>query len=107
MKVIAQSLNIGNGTGAQTITGPLQGITTIGDVISKVLLFLFPAAGLILLFVLIWGGFDFITSQGSPEKIKSAWAKITTGIIGFVMLVFSFLIVRLISYIFGLDTGII
>lgn len=103
MKVLAQSINVGN----QQIQGPLQGINTVGDLLSKVLLFLFPLAGLILLFVLIWGGFDFITSQGNPEKIKSAWAKITTGIIGFALLVFSMLFARLIAFIFGLDTGIL
>lgn len=107
MRFLAQRLDIGSGTGSQTITGPLQGIETIGDIISKVLLILFPLAGTILLFVLIWGGFNFITSQGNPEKIKAAWAKITTGIIGFVLIVFSLLFVRLIAMIFGLSTDIL
>ncbi len=102
-RLLAQSMKIGT----QQLEGPLKGINTVGDLISKILLFLFPLAGLILLFVLIWGGFDFITSQGSPEKIKSAWAKITTGVIGFALLVLSMLFVRLIAFIFGLYTGIL
>lgn len=103
MKLLAQKVGIGN----QQIEGPLQGINNIGDLMSKVLLFLFPFAGLILFFVLVWGGYDFITSQGSPEKIKGAWAKIYAGIIGFALLVFSMLFVRFIAFIFGLDTGIL
>lgn len=102
-QLLAQSLGIG-GKGIQ---GPLVGITNLGDVVSKLLLFIFPVGGLVLLFVLIWGGFDFITSQGSPEKIKGAWAKIYAGIIGFGLLIFSMLFVRLISFIFGLDSGIL
>lgn len=102
-KILAQSLNI-NGTSLQ---GPLSGIDSLGGLVSKVLTFLLPLAGIILLFVLIWGGYDFMMSQGSPEKIKSAQAKITTGIIGFILLVFSYLLVRVISSIFGLNEGIL
>jgi hypothetical protein len=55
----------------------------------------------------MWGGFDYVTSQGAPEKLKSANAKITAGVIGFVILVLSFLITRVLSYIFGVGQGII
>ena len=103
MKYLSQSLNISG----QPIEGPLQGITTIGDIINKLLLIAIPLAGIILLLVLIWGGYDFIMSQGNAEKVKSAQAKITTGIIGFVLLVFSYLIIKVIEKIFGLETGIL
>lgn len=95
---LAQQINIGG----QAITGPVEGFNTLADVINRVVEFLIPLAGIILLLVLIWGGYDFLMSQGQPEKIKSAQAKITTGIIGFVLLVFSYVIVKLIAKIFGL-----
>jgi TRAP-type C4-dicarboxylate transport system permease small subunit len=63
-------------------------------------------AGIILFFVLMWGGFDYVTSQGAPDKLKTANAKITAGVIGFVLLVLSFLITRVIAYIFGLEQGL-
>ncbi len=100
-KLIAQTVNI-NG---QSIEGALVGISTIGDIVTRILGILIPIAGIILLFVLIWGGYDYMMSQGNPEKIKSAQAKMTTGIIGFVLLIISFFLVRLIAKIFGLDTG--
>ncbi len=90
----------------QPIEGPLQGINTIGDLINRILPFLTAFAGVILLFVFIWGGYDFITSQGNADKVKSAQAKITTGIIGFVLLIISYLLVRVIAKIFGLEGGI-
>lgn len=102
--LLSQSVNL-NG---QTIQGPLDSkIGTLGDLISRILTFLMPAAGLILLFVLIWGGVDFMTAQGNAEKIKSAWGKITSGLIGFILLISSYLIVRLIAKIFGLESGIL
>ncbi len=99
---LAQSMTVGG----QEIQGPLQGISTIGDLISRVSSFLFPIAGIILLVVFIWGGYDFMMSQGSADKIKGAWAKLTTGVIGFVLLALSYLLVKLIERIFGLNTGI-
>lgn len=104
MSYLSQSLTVGG----QQIQGPLQGVDTVGDLVSKIVAsFVIPAAGIILLLVLILGGYDFMTSQGNPEKIKSAQAKITTGIIGFVLLIFAYIIVKAVAKIFGLDTGIL
>ncbi len=103
-KLLSQSLNV-NGT---SIQGPLDSsINNLGDLVNRMLTFLLPLAGIILLFVLIWGGYDYMMSQGSPDKIKSAQAKITTGLIGFFLLITSYLLVRVIAAIFGLSTGII
>jgi TRAP-type C4-dicarboxylate transport system permease small subunit len=106
-QLLAQSVNFGG----QSIKGPLEAngkpIENLGQLVSRVLQFMLPLAGIILLIVLIWGGFDFMMSQGNPEKVKNAQAKITTGLIGFAILVFSYLIVRLLSTIFGLQVGII
>lgn len=101
--VFAQDVNV-NG---MTIKGPLVGFNSIADIINNVVPFIMSLAGVILFFVLMWGGFDYVTSQGAPEKLKSANAKITAGVIGFVILVLSFLITRVLSYIFGVGQGII
>ncbi|MDO8609218.1 MAG: hypothetical protein Q7R95_01600 [bacterium] len=103
MKLLAQNLNVGG----QQITGPLVGITNIGDLVSSILKLLIPIGGIILVLVLISGGYDFMSSQGDPAKLKTAWAKITAGIIGFILLVLSFVIVRIIAALFGLNTGIL
>lgn len=101
--VFAQDINV-NG---MTLKGPLVGYSNIGDIINNVVPFIMTLAGIILFFVLMWGGFDYVTSQGLPEKVKSANAKITAGVIGFVLLVLSFLITRVLAYIFGVGQGII
>lgn len=100
---LAQSLNFGN----QTIQGPLdQSVDSLGKIITKTLGFIMPMAGIVLLFVLISGGYDYMMSQGNADKIKSAQGKITSGIIGFILLIVSFLITRIIAVIFGLGGGI-
>jgi len=102
MKYLTQRIQINN----QTIEGPLE-FNTLGEVVSRVVnWFLIPIAGVILLLVFIWAGYDLMMSEGNPEKIKSAQAKITTGVIGIVLLVSSFLIVRVVEMIFGIRNGI-
>ena len=102
MKYLVQQIQIND----KTIEGPLQ-FNTLGEIVSRVVnFFLIPIAGVILLLIFIWAGYDFMTSEGSPEKIKSAKAKITTGIIGIVLLVISFLIVKVVELILGTNTGI-
>ena len=106
MRYLAQSLNIGNDNPV-AIQGPLDSrIDSLGEIISKALAFIMPMAGIVLLFVLISGGYDYMMSQGNADKMKSAQAKITSGIIGFILLIMSFLITRLIAFIFGLGGGI-
>ncbi len=99
---LAQNLSIGG----QAIQGPLQGINSVGDIVSKLLSFLIPMGGILFLLVFIWGGIDIITSQGSPEKWKNARLKITYAIVGFTLLAVAFLLVKLIETVFGLNTGI-
>jgi len=102
IKYLAQTIQI-NG---QSIEGPLR-FNTLGEIVGRVMnLFLIPVAGVILLLVFIWAGYDFMTSEGNPEKIKSAQAKITSGVIGVLLLVSSFLIVKLVELILGIKSGI-
>lgn len=102
LNILVQRVNVGG----QPIQGPLEEINNIGDLINKILPVLISLAALILFLVLIWGGYDFLLSRGNPEKIKSGKAKITTGLIGFGLLIFSYVAVRLVSQIFGLGGGL-
>jgi NADH:ubiquinone oxidoreductase subunit 6 (subunit J) len=102
MSYLAQSMNVGT----QQIQGPLKGIENIGDVINILTLFLLPFAAVILLFVLLWGGYDFMTSAGNEEKVQGARTKITAGIIGFVLLAVSYIVVGMIAGFTGLGGGL-
>lgn len=95
---LAQRITIGT----QTIQGPLKGINSISDVINILMGFLLPFAAIILFFVLLWGGYDFMTSAGNEEKIQSARMKITAGIIGFILLAVSYILVGIIAGFTGL-----
>ncbi len=99
---LAQKINIGG----QEIEGPLKNINNLAELTNTIISFLIPIAAVILLFVLISGGYDYLMSQGESTKLKTANAKLTAGIIGFALLVFSYFIVKLIALVFGLQGGL-
>ena len=106
--LIAQQVCIGTQcvNGALPTTGPGK-INSLADLVNRLVSFMIPLSAVILLFVFIWGGYDYMMSQGDPGKIKSAQAKFTTGIIGLVLLMLSYIIVKTIGGIFGLGGGVI
>jgi len=79
---------------------------TPGDVISRVMEYVFPFAGIALLFVIILSGYQLIMSRGESAKIQAATKRITYGIIGFGILIISYVVVKTLSYILGFDSPI-
>lgn len=69
---------------------------------SNILNYIFGAAGFALLIYLVLGGFQLMTSQGDPKAIQSAQSKITSAVIGFIIVIIAFLLVRLIGRLFGI-----
>lgn len=98
---LAQKVSIGG----QEIQGQLKlpgnAELTIGGLMSVLLPFVITVCSILLFFIFVWGGYDFMMSRGDAGKVKAARAKITAGIIGFVLLVLSYFIVNFISYVFG------
>lgn len=93
------------------VEGPLKGIdgiqiNKIADLLNVIIKLLFPLAAILLFFFLLWGGYNYLTSAGDPEKLKHGKAKITSSAIGFILLIMSYFMVSLIARIFGLGGGI-
>jgi len=76
---------------------------TIGDIITALLPYIFVLAGLILFIFLIIGGFGLLTSGGSPDKVKAAQGKITSAVIGFVIIFISYWLVRILEIVLGIS----
>lgn len=76
--------------------------TDLASVINKALKYVFPAAGLILFFMLIAGGFQLLTSAGDPEKTKKGYDKIIWSIIGFLVIFIAYWLVQILEAILGI-----
>lgn len=75
----------------------------IGDVIGSTLPYIFGAAGIALLIYLVIGGLQMMISRGDPKAMQSAQGKISNALIGFVIVVFAYLLVVLIGRILGIQ----
>ena len=76
---------------------------TIGDIISQLLIYIYPLAGILLLVMLILGGFEFLTSAGNEEKVKKGQGRITSAVIGFAILFAAYWIMQIIQVILGAE----
>lgn len=75
----------------------------LGELISSVLPYIFGAAGIALLIYLVIGGFQMMLSRGDPKAIQSAQAKITSALIGFIIVIIAYLLVQLLGQLLGID----
>lgn len=77
--------------------------STIGDIVSVLLGYIFPIAGLLMLLYLLYGGFQFLTSAGNPQKAQAAKGAITMAIVGFIIIFAAYWITQLLGRILGLS----
>ena len=68
------------------ISGPFQ-IPTLGDLMQSLIRLFFFISGILALFYLLSGAFDWIRSAGDEEAIGKATKKITAAILGLVVMV--------------------
>jgi hypothetical protein len=75
----------------------------IGSIVSSLVNYLFPLAGLLLLLYLIFGGFSLMTSGGDPKAVQAAKSKITNALIGFIIVFTSYWLVQILGTILGIE----
>jgi hypothetical protein len=76
-------------------------LKTPGGIINQVLVFAFPAAGIILFLMIVWGGFEMVYSATSSKGKDAGKQRITAAIIGFILLFSAYWLAQLVQVIFG------
>lgn len=84
--------------------GPANTFSDVGSLVSVILFNVYVVAGVILLFLLIFGGFQIISSAGSGDAEGAAKGRsaITAAVIGFLIIFGSYWIIQIIEVITGL-----
>lgn len=72
------------------INPPTQGYNDLGDFITNVIQLSFALALLIVLVMLVWGAFEWITSGGDKETVGKARGRIINALIGLAVLAVAF-----------------
>ena len=73
-----------------------------GGIISRILLFAFPIAGLILFVMLSWAGFEIVMNAPSGKSVDAGKQRATSAIIGFIILFCSYWIMQAVELVFGI-----
>ncbi|MBW7955146.1 hypothetical protein H3C66_00265 [Patescibacteria group bacterium] len=77
-------------------------LSTPGGIITELLRYIFPAAGLILFVMIVWGGFEMMTSSVAGKK-DAGRQRVTTAVIGFLLLFATYWIAQLVEAVFGVS----
>lgn len=92
---------MGTGTGAWTAFGCIK--TDPQQFIGEILRIGVGIGGGIAFLLILFGGFQILTSAGNPEKLNAGKELVTSAITGLLIIIFSLFILRLIGFnIFGI-----
>lgn len=84
-------------SGPAGLPGTFNGANNLTSLILSIINIILAVAGLIAVLILIIGGFRYVTSFGNEEAVKQAKGMIINAIIGIVIIILSFVIVRVVS----------
>lgn len=88
------------------IVPPSQGIdpsTQVGTVLSNALTITFIIAAIVVLFMLVWGAFQWILSGGDKEAVGKARSRITHALIGLAIVTLAFLIIQVVGQVLNIN----
>ena len=94
MKVYAQDL------GNIDVPGDLL---NLGGILQRLLFLAFFLAGAFLLLQVIIGGISYLSSGGDDKALTAARSRITSAVIGFIIVIAAFAITVLVTSVFGLN----
>lgn len=96
--LLAQNFNAIQSAGLPNFNGG----SSVGEIITKILPYVFGITGILLLVYLVMAGLQMMTSRGDPKAMQGAQAKITNALIGFVIVFFAYSLVKLFGQVFGI-----
>ena len=79
------------------------GALGISKFLSNFIGLIYTIAGVVLIFMLLWGGWDWLTSEGEKEKIDSARKKLINATIGILLFAIAFAIIEVLGIFTGFE----
>lgn len=89
--------------GSFLVPGNVLTIDCIPIIVQNVIFWLLVFAGTAALILLLIGGIKFITSGGDPKQTEGARKTLTYAILGLILILLSFAIIRFIAQVTGVD----
>jgi hypothetical protein len=87
-------------------TFPAARFSSFGSLLNIFIPLLSMGAALIFLVMLLWGAYTILTAGGNAENVKKAQKMVTTSIIGLIIVISAYLIVKLVAFVLQVDNQI-
>ncbi|PIY72398.1 hypothetical protein COY87_01190 [Candidatus Roizmanbacteria bacterium CG_4_10_14_0_8_um_filter_33_9] len=91
---------------ADPTVNPTARIGTISTLVNVIVPLLISFGGFIFLIMLLVGAFTYLTSAGQQEQLKKAQQTLSFAVLGLVIIICSFIIVKIIGMILKVDIPI-
>lgn len=82
------------------------GLDQIEQVFSSIISVIVGLGFVILVMMLVWAGFKYLTSGGEPKAVQSAHQTVTWALLGVLFMAIAWLILQLIKVFTGIDVTI-
>lgn len=86
---------------ANFASGDQTGATGISKFLSNAITLIYSLAAVVLIFMILWGAFEWLTSGGDKEKLSSAQKRIINAIIGIILFAVAFAIIKVLGQFTG------
>lgn len=83
--------------------GNFFGYTCVANLVSNLASLALTAGGIIFFVLLVWGGLEWLTSGGDKGKTETAQKRISSALIGLVILVTSWALYQLVLSVLGIN----
>ncbi len=77
------------------------GAAGISQFLTNLVALIYSLAGIVLIFMLLWGAFGWMTSEGDKEKLAAAQRKIINAIIGIILFAIAFAVIAVLGQFTG------
>lgn len=77
------------------------GAAGISKFLSNAIILIYSLAAVVLIFMILWGAFEWLTSGGDKEKLSSAQKRIINAIIGIILFAVAFAIIKVLGQFTG------
>lgn len=101
MEKLALSINETQISGAGN--APTGGKSTLETILQVGISYLYIVAIILALFFLVWGGVNWVMSEGDKQRLTQARQKIVFAIIGLILVFIAFIIISIIGNFFNIN----
>ena len=78
-------------------TFPAAKINNIGKIVNLALPLALTGAGIVFLAITLKAAFDILRNGDNPDALKKAYGSITTAVVGLIIIVFSYLAIKILG----------